>query len=137
MITEDQLIHLFLDACPSLLPGFDERQVNEWDGELYPCLELSRFSDDFVKMQRQNKAQELDAGFALLERLYVEGNEEMHKMVNWCFLEDFVFSIRECRIDSEVYAPYVRPATRVHWEEMKRYWPAEAFVGDPKTDSCI
>jgi len=97
---------------------------------------LSQFANDFVAMQRQNKTKELDAGFAVIERLYVEGDKEVQETVTWCFLEDFVFETNTCQIDPKAFAPYVRPATRMHWEEMKRYWPIEAFVGQPERGSA-
>lgn len=134
MITEDQLLPFFLQTCPSLVHGFNQRQ-ERWagDGGPYPCIELGHFANHFVELKQQDQTQELKAGFGLLERLYIEGDASVQKTITLCFLEDFVVQTEICHLDPQGFASYFGPVSRKHWEEMRRWWSGESPIVQAET----
>jgi hypothetical protein len=123
LITKPEAFALLLKTCPDAQEAWEEHLL-EWEGEheTVPYLGVSVFARHIVDSFEAGKKESFPAVFQLIERLIVEGDEEVRSLAIVGLLEDIqnIASWRDFR--NEVFTKWLGPHSRAAWYELKRVW---------------
>lgn len=120
MIARDACMAMILGLCP----GFQDRwhaYLEYWDQEPPGvCLDLSEFARYIVDLVSEGRHEELPAIFALIEKLVVEGDDQVATAATTCCLENLINISGTDRLPPESFVPLLGPESRAYcqaWDE--------------------
>jgi hypothetical protein len=125
---------LLLAAYPSFAEAWEEHR-RDWDYEeagLYN--DLAQLAHHLVKLVGEQQTGELPELFGVVERLVVEGDDEVQEAATIGLLEDvqtlagwarYQHEYRHSAVAPEAFAPYLGPESRVWWDRLHRFWAGE------------
>lgn len=117
MIEQDQVMPLFVAACPSFevpLAAYVADNYDKGDERLLYC-ELGEFSRHLIDLVSSEKVSELPAVFAVIERLHLEGTHFVREAATIGLLEAIQMSPCDFR-------PYLRPGSAYWWQQVADFW---------------
>ena len=119
------MLPLLVAACPSFARKWaDYRERATYDAELY-YLHLAEAARHLIELEQSAQRAELDAVFAVVERLYLDGDEYVRTAATVGFLEALQNNARHAGLDPERFTPYLLPETKSHWNKLNRFWSGE------------
>jgi len=120
MITQNQLRGLFIGAVPSMLVGHPP----SYTGLSEPPLALRiRFAQQVVHLKKSGPASEFRNACLLIERLFVEGDDEVQQEARSLLTSVFA-EAHGARINFDTLAADFGPRTLKTFESMQRTKPS-------------
>jgi hypothetical protein len=121
MITKDQVMPLLLNDCPSFSERWREHLALYGDERVF-YMDLGEFVDHIIDLYERNQTQEFPAIFDSIERLHVEGDDQVRDGAILGILEGIQNIAGNRRIDPEVFAPYLKPESAKWWKKLNDFW---------------
>lgn len=107
----------------------------EWRKSRHPHVYLLAgiYVRHLVVQSARGRTKEFPAGFELIERMLLEGDDYVRELAIHGFIEGLLTSDRAAD-----FVPYLLPASRWWWEEMELFWEGKVDVpgssGRPKPE---
>ncbi len=126
MVTQDEVMGLLLEACPKFRPRWEDYLVH-WYGtrepeELIPMSDVAQFSSYLVEEAKAGRTTCFAQVFTLMERLLVEGSEDVQYWVTVGCLEDLQNIASNRDIDYKIFEPWLGERTKTEWRGLIDYW---------------
>jgi hypothetical protein len=138
-ITRDQVMPRLLEACPSFTVRWgaiehDDMHVEE-TGERLGYSDSWEFAKHPVSLQGQCSTAEMDAVFAVIERLTVDGDQYVRNLAMIGYLEDVQnCAIRDPIVRPEDFERYLGPESTINWHRLNAMWAGEPLPPRPPND---
>ncbi|MGI8855887.1 MAG: DUF7674 family protein [Thermomicrobiales bacterium] len=129
MINKTQVIPLLLAACPEFYSRWEKHLAYWGDDERGPYTDIAQFAHFLVEGVRNNQTDCFISAFQSLERLIVEGDEEVRGVLTIGLLED-VQNIASHSGGYDIFLPWLGPETRRAWVEIERMWEGKHSLMD-------
>lgn len=110
MITKEQVIPIILEACPFYKKTW-EKHFAVYEGELLFVF-VPDFVNSVIELEKENKKAEILSIFEVVEKLLVEGNEDVKNLIKIGVLEDFRCIFGE---NFEKFSKYLKPNSLKFW----------------------
>lgn len=123
MITLDDVMPLILEACPAFLPEL-EAYYRRYDVTLgsrpFYYIEAGRLNSWLYKRLESHEIECFPAVFALIERLLVEGNNQVKDLVATGILEGLQNRAMYAHGQNghTIFLPWLGPLTREEWDNL-------------------
>jgi hypothetical protein len=130
MITQEQVMPLLLEACPSFTEKWEEcSSVSGEEQLLY--LDLAEFARHLVEMHSTNQTGEFSAVFGTVEGFHLEGNDFVKEATVIKLLEGIQQIAEHSGIDPQEFVPYLRPNSIKWWQQLNDFWEGKIrYVGE-------
>ncbi len=112
---------LLLNDCPSFSERWREHLALYGDEQVF-YMDLGAFVDHIIDLYEQNQTQEFPAIFDSIERLHVEGDDQVRDGAILGLLEGIQNTAGNRGIDPEVFAPYLKPESAKWWKKLNDFW---------------
>lgn len=133
MITKEQVMPLFLQACPSFAAKLGDRGFND-KNSLYT--DLGNLAHHIVELHETNQTSELPAVFEVIERLHLDGDDSAKEAATIAILENIQNIAGNSTIDPEDFTHYLQPESAKWWHELNDFWNGKIlFVGARKNEA--
>ena len=129
MINRSEAFALLLEACPAARGDWEEHQ-REWPDEDVPYLGMAVFSRHVVGLMSQGETDIFPKVFAAVEKLIVEGDEEVRGLAVVGFLEGLQNQASWTEQGSDTFRQWLRPSTNAAWHELSELWAGKDSLGD-------
>jgi hypothetical protein len=121
-MTVDDVIPTLLEACPAARPAWDEH-LSWWDGQPAGYYnDVSVFAHHVVNSYSASKFDEIPSFFAALERLIVEGNEEVVGLATVGLIEDVQNISSHQSFGYAVFEQWLQPESHREWLRIEAAW---------------
>ena len=114
MITKEQVVATIVEACPFYKETW-EKHIARYKEEL-----LYVFVPDLVnsvlELDKENKHQEILSVFEVIEKLLVEGDEDVKNLIKVSVLEDFRHIFGK---NFEKFSKFLKPNSLKFWKTVK------------------
>ena len=128
-INKSEAFALLLKMCPGAGAEWEEHQL-EWQGEDAPYLGMAVFAHHLVDLMGRGETKSFPEVFAVVERLIVEGNEEVRDLAVVGFLESLQNSASWTTHGYDSFLPWLKPYTRAVWNELEKLWAGKNSLAD-------
>ena len=124
MILTDDVMPLLAAAVPSFADVWRELAEDvEDDGTRLHHSDAGRFARHLLELHRTGETSELRAAFAVIERLYVEGDDHVRGLATTGYLEGVQnISSHTSDVPAAAFEPYLGPESRRHWDALNEFW---------------
>ncbi|MDX2216726.1 MAG: hypothetical protein SFY66_25905 [Oculatellaceae cyanobacterium bins.114] len=131
MITKEQVMPLFLEACPSFTGRLKEHRAFYKDEDLL-YVELGGFAHHLVELHKAKQTDEFLAVFDVVERLHIEGDTYVREAATIGLLKGIQNVGRNSGVNSEDFTRYLKPESAKWWRQLDAFWDGKIpFVGNP------
>jgi hypothetical protein len=119
MINRRICMELILETDPGFIDDWDSHleEWKDWKGlPITACSDLSAFADYIDSQITSNQMIPLEPIFNLIEKLMIEGDEEVRTAVATCFLE----SLQNMNTPQDIWVPLLGPQSREYckaWDD--------------------
>ena len=104
MITKEQVMPLFLSACPSFAPDWENYRASYPDeGLLY--VDMGELAHHMVDLIKSNQTSEFQVVFDVIERLHIEGDDYVKEAATIGVLESLQNVASNNGVDPEAFVP--------------------------------
>ncbi|GEP46395.1 DUF7674 family protein [Brevifollis gellanilyticus] len=124
MISKDQVMPLLMDACPSYRP------LVEYQDLLHPA--AGHFVDHLWQLHQQNRTTDFPEVARTLERLLIEGDEDVRDVTIIGLLEGIQNVWGNNGTDPEIFARHLLPVSAMQWKSLNAFWDGMSKPADPK-----
>lgn len=126
-ITVRQVVPLLLAACPGFLPAWAAEAPSDADGERRRTyMDAACFVRHLVELHRRGDGAALLAAFEVIERLVVEGDDEVVTLGVVGYLEGLQTATVPEDVDPvTAFKPFARSVSRRWWTRVDRFWAGE------------
>jgi hypothetical protein len=129
VITPEQLNSVLLEACPSFAEPY-RASLETWGDDL-PSAIRSDFVHHLLELQQQNRREEFPAVARAIERLHVEGDDEVRETATIGILESIQNIWGNNGADPADFCRFLLPKSRRWWDELNAFWRGERhYVGE-------
>jgi hypothetical protein len=134
-LSEEQIIPELLKECPELQPAWDKYAADwaEFRGGEPPGVynNASAMIHPLIDFFERGETEIFPRFFAVVERLITDGDEEARNIAVVGYLETLQTAALHKKLDLEVFAKYLLPASRKWWDETNAFWRGERhFIGE-------
>lgn len=121
MISKEQCVELVLRVIPEFKPYWQEHRA-EWDGEEPGlCNDMSAFSHyTWQHLVDDNRSGLLPRIFGVVEKLMVEGDQDVQDAAATCFIENLVNRVSWKNATAPAFRHFLGPKSRDYckaWDE--------------------
>lgn len=128
MLSQDQVMPLLLDACPSFWVVWDSELDEEDRKLLYVC--LGSFAKHLLDLKQQRPTSEFAAVVEVIERLYLEGDTSTQEAATIGLLEAVQNVWGNSGVATDDFEQLLLPESRVWWQQLELFWAgAIPYVG--------
>ena len=131
---------LLLDATPSFEQRWsaelehDTIHLND-DGTRLHYLDASEFAVHLIALFKARRFDEVEAAFAVIERLHVEGDPYVRELATIGFLESLQnHAGHDQQIETADFERFLLPESRRWWNGLNRFWTGQAPAVLPADD---
>jgi hypothetical protein len=129
VITADQVNSVLLEACPSFAEPH-QASLAAWGDDL-PSAIRSDFVSHLLALHQQNQRAEFSAIAHAIERLHVEGDDQVREIATIGILESIQNIWGNNGADPEEFCRFLLPESRRWWDELNAFWCGERhYVGE-------
>lgn len=129
VITEEQVIPLLLEACPSFQADWDEHR--RYYGAPLPYVALGDLAHHLLRLHLRNEADVFPAVARVIERLHVEGDGYVREAATIGLLEGIQNVWSNNNVDPELFAAHLLPESIRWWRSLNDFWNGKSkFVGE-------
>lgn len=113
MITKEQVVPTIIEACPFYKETW-ERHLAFYEEELLFVF-VPDLVNSVIELEKENKQAEILLIFEIVEKLLVEGNEDVKNLIKLGVLEDFRCVFGK---DFEKFSKYLKPNSLKFWRNV-------------------
>lgn len=127
-ITADDVPGLFAAALPTWPAGDggeDDLHVDD-DGTRLHYLDAAERARHLVERLAAGAMDEVEAAFALIERMHVEGDAYVRELATIGYLEDIQNGLLRAGVPLAVIEPLLGPESVRWWRGVEAFWRGEA-----------
>lgn len=130
LISETEVMNLLVGACPSFARAWAEARADaDFDSSLLH-VHLGELAAHLIERLRRDDASECVALFAAVERLFVEGDEDVREAATLGLLDGLQSAAGTAGVSPARFVDLFQPATRRRWDELERFWAGQlSYVG--------
>ncbi len=129
VMTQDQIIPLLMESCPSFRAVVDEHQQENGEEILYVL--LSGFARHLLQLHQQHQTEAFPAVAEAIERMHVEGDPFVRESATIGLLEGIQNVWNNADVDPELFARHLLPESARWWRSLQDFWSGRSkFVGD-------
>lgn len=130
-IIKPEAFALLLRACPDAQEAWNEHLL-EWEGEheTVPYIGVSVFARHIVDAFEAGKTESFPAAFQVIERLIVEGDEEVRGLAIVGLLEDIRNIASWKDFGYGVFTKWLESNSRAAWHELVKVWAGKNSLAD-------
>jgi len=121
MIAKEQVMLLFLEACPSFTEKWKEHRAFYEDEDLL-YVDLGEFAHHLVELHKANRTDEFTAVFEIIERLHLEGDAYVKEAATIGMLEGLQNVAGNSGVDPEEFSRYLKPESAKWWRQVNEFW---------------
>ncbi len=130
MILKPQIMPMALKACPSFTARWENHRKLWGDDEAGIYNDLAEFAHFIVDAYDCTDSSSIVAAFGLIEKLLLEGDQEVRDAAGIGFLED-VRNIASSRpYGSAVFLQWLGPTSQRAWSEIEKTWRGKRSLMD-------
>ncbi|MDQ2828787.1 MAG: hypothetical protein M3Y74_07040 [Chloroflexota bacterium] len=130
MIQERDVIPLFLDACPSFQPIWEQHRAYWGDEDAGGYIDMSEIARHLVELMREKHTEYFSSAFAIIERLIVEGEDNVQGLAIVGVLEDLQNIAANTNVDPEKFLPWLGPKSGIAWAWLNQLWEGKSNLMD-------
>ncbi len=123
---EREVCRQLLATCPESLPVLHEYNLRFWHGnppeDVNPYIDLAWFNGYLIDQAKQQQTSYFPAVFAMIEKLLVEGPEQVQNWVGVGVLEGLMNQTSHTDLGYATFEVWMGPETRKEWEGLIEYW---------------
>ena len=135
MITKEQVMPLFLEACPSFIEKWKEHRAF-YEGEDLLYVDLGEFARHLVELYKLNRTDEFPAVFEVIERLHLEGDAYVKEAATIGMLEGIQNVAGNSGVDPEEFSRYLKPESAKWWRQLNDFWDGKIpYVGSSSNEA--
>ncbi len=135
MITQDKVMPLLLEVCPSFTERWKEHKAFYAEEELL-YLDLSEFARHLVDRYKGSQTSEFREIFATVERFHLQGDNFVKEAAVIGLLEGIQNIARNNGVDPEVFFSYLQHNSRKWWRQLNDFWNGKIpYVGATMNDA--
>lgn len=124
-----ELLSELLEACPSAAAAWKEEQ-DDWDDDRPGhFIEIAVFARHIVQSYGEDRTEEFPPFFDLLERMIVEGDEDVQGLAIVGLIEGIQNNASHQPFGYTVFEQWLRPKSRTAWREVDEAWKKIAEYG--------
>lgn len=127
VIVKSEAFALLLAACPYAHKGWDEHLL-EYQDEDMPYMGMAVFARHLVELANQDNTESFPAVFRVVERLVVEGDEEVRGLAVVGLLESIQNNASWTEQGNKVFLRWLHPTSRAAWRELEELWSGESSL---------
>jgi hypothetical protein len=124
------VVPLLLDACPGARTAWDEHRADWDDEEPGAFLDMAVFARHVVESAVRGDTDGFHEFFGLVERLLVEGDEEVQGLASVGLIETIQTVSSHYPLPAGFYVPWMGPASQVAWQRIAILWEGEQSLAD-------
>ena len=121
MITKEQVMPLFLEACPSFGEKWDDHHSLYADEQLL-YVDMGEFAHHLVELHKSNQTTEFRAIFDIIERLHIDGDHYVKEAATIGMLEAIQNVASNNGVDPRVFVPYLGTKSIKWWAQLNDFW---------------
>lgn len=127
MIDRDDVMSLLLASSPAFADEWDPAENLDDDSRLL-YLDVVEYVRHVLRLIRLNAASELTPIFEVIERLHVEGDDQVRELATVGILEGLQSAAAtSAGVDPELEVrPYLLPVSLEWWERLNAFWNGDA-----------
>jgi hypothetical protein len=130
MISISQMMPMTLERCPAFAPNWKKHRESWGDEEPGIFNDIAEFAQFIVDAHERQDVQSIDAAFALIEELLVNGDEQVRAAASIGFLED-VRNISSWRpFGCEPFIQRLGPESKAAWAGVEETWRGKTSLAD-------
>ena len=111
MVTKEQVIPVILEVCPFYKKQTEKHLAFYEEDLLYVF--VPDLANNAIELDKDNKQREILLIFEVIEKLFVEGNDEVREIIEIGVLEDFRHIFGE---SYEKFSKYLKPNSLKFWK---------------------
>lgn len=111
MITMDQVVPTILEVCPFYKKQW-EKHIAFYEEDLLYVF-VPDLVNRIIELDKENKQKEILSIFEMIEKLLVEGDEEVQELIKIGILEDFRHILG---VDFEKFSKFLKPNSLKFWK---------------------
>ena len=136
MITQEQVMPLLLEACPSFRPAW-ESELDDVDRTLtYTC--LVHLAEHLLYLHKNKTHDEFGAVAKVIEKLHVDGDDYVQEAATIGLLEGIQNVWGNSGADPEEFRSFLLPESAKWWDELNRFWLRKIpYVGATLPESAF
>jgi hypothetical protein len=124
LILKEEVFPLILRACPSFQESWDK--LDEEDRELLYVV-MGNLAHHLLSLYLNKQTDEFGPLCEVVERLHIDGNDEVRELATIGFLEGVQNIWGE---NSKGFYEFLRPESRKWWKELEDFWSGNIpYVG--------
>ena len=118
-INKSEAFDLLLKICPDAHEAWQEHQL-EWQDEEAPYLGMAVFARHIIDLWVRYETESFPEVFSVIERLIVEGDDEVRDLAIVGFLEGL-----QNNAPYGAFRPWLKPTSWAAWQELEELWAGE------------
>lgn len=135
MITKEQVMPLFLQACPSFVEKWEEHHAF-YDDEDLLYVDLGEFAHHIVELHKTNQTNEFSAVFEVIEKLHLQGDAYVKEAATIGMLEGIQNVAGNSGVNPEDFSGYLKPESAKWWRRLNDFWNGKIpYVGATKDEA--
>ena len=135
MITKEQVMPLFLQACPSFTQRWENHRAF-YDDEDLLYVDLGEFAHHLIKLHKTNQTNEFPAVFEVIERLHFEGDAYVKEAATIGMLEGIQNVAGSSGVNPEDFSCYLKPESAKWWRQLNAFWNGKMpYVGATQNEA--
>jgi hypothetical protein len=135
MITKEQVMPLFLEACPSFTQKWEEHRAFYEDEDLL-YVDLGEFAHHLVELHKYSRTAEFPAVFGVIERLHLEGDAYVKEAATIGMLEGIHNVAGNSGVEPEEFFQYLKPESAKWWRQLNNFWEGKIpYVGSSPNEA--
>src|SRR5687768_18578856 len=116
MIKQHEMLPLLVEACPSFTDTL--KDYREFFDEELTYTELGAFANHLVELYKENKTDDFEKVFDVVEKLHIEGDKFVKEAATIGLLEGLQNIAGNKDLDPEVFYPYLKPVSAIWWNDL-------------------
>jgi hypothetical protein len=129
VMTQDQIIPLLIESCPSFRALGDEHRQEHGEEILYVL--LGSFARHLLQLHRQDQTEVFSAVAEAIERMHIEGDSYVREAATIGLLEGIQNVWSNEGVDPELFARDLLPESARWWQSLQAFWSGRSrFVGE-------
>lgn len=128
-ITKPEAFALLLKTCPAAQEAWNEHLL-ECEHGTVPYLGVWVFARHIVDSLEAGRTESFPAAFQLIERLIVEGDEEVRGLATVGLLEDIRNIASWTDFGYGIFTKWLEPNSRAAWHELVKVWAGKNSLAD-------
>lgn len=131
VVKEEQMLPMLVEVCPTFAEKWQEHKEEYKDEENYlPYVALGDFSRHLFELERQNKTENFERIFDLIERFHFEGNDYVQNAAVVGLLENLQNFGEENDFENQPFLKYLKPESLKWWNQVRKFWTSEIqYIG--------